>query len=194
MARNREFNTETVLDKAIELFWNKGFNGVSTQELIDGFGISKSSMYGAFGDKMKLFIAALKRYSLNATSVIELRLEQTEDVKKEICAIISDMCKHPKIMVKGCFIVNSATELAPHNKEIADIVLAHQLRLKDAFTNAIKRGIKNGEIAHKENPECISMTICNTISGMHVDTKYIRDKKYFDSVINSIGELLNSAN
>ena len=52
MARNREFNTEAVLDKAIELFWSKGFNGVSTQELIDGFGISKSSMYGAFGDKM----------------------------------------------------------------------------------------------------------------------------------------------
>src|ERR1700722_16434563 len=130
MARNREFDTEAVLDKAIDLFWSKGFNGVSTQELIDCFGISKSSMYGAFGDKMTLFIAALKRYSFNATSVIEYRLEQTEDIKKEICSIIHDMCKHPTTMLKGCFVVNTAIELAPHNKEIADIVRAHQQRLK----------------------------------------------------------------
>ncbi|NJM25383.1 MAG: TetR/AcrR family transcriptional regulator [Bacteroidia bacterium] len=64
MARNREFNTEKVLNKAIQLFWQNGYNGVSTQELISDFEISKSSMYGAFGDKMELYIAALENIAL----------------------------------------------------------------------------------------------------------------------------------
>jgi TetR/AcrR family transcriptional regulator, transcriptional repressor for nem operon len=87
-------------------------------------------------------------------------------------------------------VVNSAVELAPHNKEIAIITLDHRKRLEKVFTNAIKRGIEGGEISNQIDPTAISRTICNTISGIQVDTKYIKNKKYFESIINSVVELL----
>jgi len=190
MARNREFDTEGVLDNATDLFWDKGFNGVSTQELVDRFGISKSSMYGAFGDKMKLFITVLKRYSLQATSNLENRLNESKDVKKEITSILNDISKRSLEICKGCFIVNTAIELAPHNERIAAITRDHRRRLEAAFTMAIRKGIERGEISDNKNPEAISRTICNIISGIQVDTKYIKEKKYFETIIITVGELL----
>ena len=191
MARNREFDTEIVLDSATDLFWKKGFNGVSTQELIDKFGISKSSMYGAFGDKMQLFITVLERYSLQATENLENRLLGSLDVRKEIISILNDIAKRSLEMCKGCFIVNTAIELAPHDERIAEITLDHKKRLENAITKAIRKGMERGEISDKKNPKAISRTICNAISGILVDTKYIREKKYFETIITTVGELLN---
>jgi TetR/AcrR family transcriptional repressor of nem operon len=191
MARNREFNTEDVLDKATNLFWSKGFNGVSTQELIDEFGISKSSMYGTFGDKMKLFVATLERYSFQLTDNIKVRLQHATGLKKEVKALLRSICLGCLENGKGCFIVNSAIELAPHNKEIATITLNHRKRLESIFADAIKKGIESREIARHVKPKTVSRTICNTITGIQVDTKYIKNKKYFESVINSVIELLD---
>jgi TetR/AcrR family transcriptional repressor of nem operon len=191
MGRNREFNTENVLDKATSLFWAKGFNGVSTQELINEFGISKSSMYGTFGDKMKLFVASLERYSLQVTNNFKVRLQHANGLKKEIKALLHSICIGCMEGGNGCFIVNSAVELAPHEKIIAKITHEHRRRLESIFTAAIKRGIESGEFSNKLNPKTISRTICNTITGIQVDTKYIKDKKYFESVINSVILLLN---
>jgi TetR/AcrR family transcriptional repressor of nem operon len=192
MARNREFNTEEVLDKAIELFWNKGFNGVSTQELIDKFGISKSSMYGAFGDKIKLFIVSLERYHLQVLDHLEDRLSNCINVRNEIKEILTDVCKIKleEGKDKGCFIVNSCIELASHNDEIASIMREHRKRLENAFVTAIKRAIQQGDISNTKNPVAISRMICNTISGIKVDTKYIKDETYFNDIINTVIEPL----
>lgn len=193
MARNREFDTDKVLDKAIRLFWHKGFNGISTQEMIDEFKISKSSMYGAFGDKMKLFIAALEKYRNEISDDTTKRLQHCGSVKNEIKAILISTVKKSLADkdYKGCFIVNSCIELAPHDEAIADIVIDHRKKMEKAFEVAIKRGIKNGEFSATINPEAISMIICNTINGIQVDAKYLRSKKHFDNVINAVLGLLN---
>jgi TetR/AcrR family transcriptional repressor of nem operon len=62
MARNKEFEEAAVLDKAVHLFWCKGYNGTSMQEVVDCLGISRSSLYDTFGDKRQLYLAALGRY------------------------------------------------------------------------------------------------------------------------------------
>jgi len=60
MARTKDFDEDKVLQKAMNLFWHKGYNGTSMQDLVDGLGISRSSMYDTFGDKHTLFIRALE--------------------------------------------------------------------------------------------------------------------------------------
>ncbi len=186
MARNREFNTDRVLDKATNLFWEKGFNGVSTQELIDELGLSKSSMYGAFDDKMTLFITSLERYSLQTINNFKARLERASGFKKELKALLYDICLGCLKEGKGCFIVNSAIELAPRNKEIAAITLNHRKRMENVFINAIRKGIESGEISNLVKPKIVSRILCNTITGIQVDTKYIKEKKYFESIISSV--------
>lgn len=192
MARIREFNTEMVLDKAVLLFWKRGFNGVSTQELIDEFGISKSSLYGAFGDKLQLFMMSLERYRLGIIAKIIPRLDNCILVKNEIKKILTETSNDALSDKdqKGCFIVNCSIELAPHNGEIARVILTHRIRIEAAFTSALKRAIKSGEISSQKNPEKISRLICNAMSGIYVEAKYIRDKKYFAGLISAILETL----
>jgi TetR/AcrR family transcriptional regulator, transcriptional repressor for nem operon len=188
MARNREFNTEKVLDKAVGLFWDRGYNGVSTQELIDEFGISKSSMYGAFGDKMQLFIAALERYRRQISDDMSARLQQCSDIRKEIKNILTEIAQ--KALQdkpgKGCFVVNTCIELAPHHEEIATIVRDHHQRLETIFTIAIRNGIEKGVIPRSKDAVAISGVLCNAITGIQVDANYLKDKKYFDDVIRSV--------
>ncbi len=193
MARNREFNTEKVIGKAIDLFWEKGYNGVSTQELADEFGISKSSMYGAFGDKMQLFTTALEKYRFEVYSDTINRLENCSKVKKEIRSIFTGISAGAMAdkKNKGCFVVNSAVELAPHDKKIAAIVLQHRQGLEKAFANAIRKGIKNGEIPAGKKPAILGKVFCNAISGIQVDAKYLKDAAYFEEVINALMDMLN---
>ena len=193
MARNREFDTEKVLNKAVELFWNRGYNGVSTQELIEEFGISKSSLYAAFGDKMQLFITALERYRQQVADDTAKRLQYCTDTRKEIKKIFTDIAQKASVdkVSKGCLVVNSCIELAPYNSEIAGIVRDHRKKLETIFANAIRRGIEKNEIPRGKDPQSLSRVLCTAINGIQVDARYLKDKKYFDDVIRSVLEILD---
>src|SRR3984957_16068770 len=70
MGRPREFDTDAALEKAMRLFWAKGYEGTSIADLTETLGISKPSLYAAFGDKQSLFRAALERYAAGPASYV----------------------------------------------------------------------------------------------------------------------------
>jgi TetR/AcrR family transcriptional repressor of nem operon len=194
MARTREFDPDEMLDKAIELFWNKGYDSVSTQELMAAFDISKSSMYGAFGDKMELFLAALEKYRQRLAEDTERRLSAGKNVKATITALLQSIVTEALAdpAQKGCFVVNTCIDLAPHEARAAAIVRDHRKRMEQAFAAAIRRGIENGELAARVDSRAVSTLICTTINGIQVDSRYIRDKKHFASIIRTVADLLVS--
>ncbi|WP_291131619.1 TetR/AcrR family transcriptional regulator [Flavobacterium sp. UBA7682] len=193
MARIREFNTDEALDKVMVLFWDKGFNGVSTQEIIDELNISKSSMYGAFGDKMELFVACLNRYQHKILNQLTNQLTHTNSVKSQIKKVLTGVYTEALAdkSQKGCFIVNSSIELAPHDEKIARIVSEHRAKVETIFEQAISAGINNGQITNEKNAKQISSLLCNTLNGIYVDSKYIRNKKSFENVVNSVMMVLD---
>ena len=62
MARQKEFDREEALDRAMAAFWSKGYAATSIEDLVAHMGIQRGSLYGTFGDKRRLFLAALDRY------------------------------------------------------------------------------------------------------------------------------------
>jgi len=70
VARPREFDRDEALAKAIKVFASHGFEGASTETLLNGMGISRQSMYDTFGDKRRLYLEALQRYSSESTAEI----------------------------------------------------------------------------------------------------------------------------
>jgi TetR/AcrR family transcriptional regulator, transcriptional repressor for nem operon len=193
MGRSRQFDTDNILDKAINLFWNSGFNGVSTEELMVKFGISKSSMYGFFGSKMQLYLSALEKYRKRMYDDTKQRLEHCTKVKKEIANILKDIADaalkdndH-----KGCFVVNSICEMAAHERKISKMLQDHRSGMEMLFAGAIRRGIANGEISGKIKPDSVSKMICNTINGIQVDARYLNDRSHFIDIINSVMKLLD---
>ena len=70
MARTKDFDENEALNKAIAIFWHKGYNGTSMQDLVEGLGISRSSLYDTYGDKHTLFIKALESYQNEASGKV----------------------------------------------------------------------------------------------------------------------------
>src|SRR5690554_3220753 len=84
MARTKEFDEHEILDRAMNLFWLKGYNATSAQDLVDNLGISRSSLYDTFVDKHSLFVKALQQYRKERIDPVINPQNGVEDVEAYI--------------------------------------------------------------------------------------------------------------
>jgi TetR/AcrR family transcriptional regulator, transcriptional repressor for nem operon len=185
MARQREFDEKNVIETATNLFWKKGYNAVSTQDLIDAFGISRSSMYGAYKDKRSLFILALQHYRQTTSQGMINVLNENKSFKETISQLLTELIKDTvsDIDNKGCFIVNTAIELAPHDTEILKIIKENRENIVKALTISIEKGMENGEIKTNQNPKSLANYFYNLINGLRVDAKVHKDKNNYKEIV-----------
>jgi TetR/AcrR family transcriptional repressor of nem operon len=185
MARTKDFDENEVLGKAIDIFWRKGYNGTSMQDLVDGLGISRSSLYDTYGDKHTLFIKALESYQ-NAASgkvcaIINSVAPAKETIKKLLEFITGELLNDQEH--KGCFMVNAEVEVAPHDPEVSQLVCANDQQVEDAFYLVIKKGQDNGEISNRQDARALARFTFNTVKGLRVTAKSTSDKAVFDDII-----------
>ena len=134
MPRPREFDETTVLEAALECFWQRGYEATSVRDLAASMGLTAPSLYNAFGDKQQLFARALEHY-LDCTTRDRLRrLETSLPPKEAILRFFDEIIEHSinDRKRKGCFLVNSALEVAPHQSKLG-IVIADQFADIEAF-------------------------------------------------------------
>jgi TetR/AcrR family transcriptional regulator, transcriptional repressor for nem operon len=195
MARTREFDEAKVIDIATNLFWKNGYHGVSTQDLIDAFGMSKSSMYGAYHDKRNLFILALENYRKNASQGMMDAMKGNKSVKETITILLNNIITETvgDTDCKGCFIVNTAIELAAHDSKIADILRENRNNIINSFSVAIQKGIDNQELATTNNAKAIASYFYNLINGMRVDAKIHKDRSQYSEIVNVALSVLQKA-
>jgi TetR/AcrR family transcriptional regulator, transcriptional repressor for nem operon len=134
MPRPREFDETTALDAALECFWQRGYEATSVRDLAASMGLTAPSLYNAFGDKQQLFARALERYLDRTTRGRLRRLEMSLPPKDAILRFFAEIIEHSinDRKRKGCFLVNSALEVAPHQSELG-IVIADQFADIEAF-------------------------------------------------------------
>ncbi len=186
MARTKDFNEEEVLEKALHIFWQKGYNGTSMQELVDGLGISRSSMYDTYTDKYTLFIKALERYSKNGFQELKQKIDQAPSSKaaiKNIFQMIVDESLFDKDH-HGCFAVNACTEKAPDDKIITRIFNENLQTAEEFFYEVVTKGQESGEIANRTDARALARFLINNISGIRVAAKAGVDKKVYDDIVN----------
>lgn len=185
MARSREFDEQKVLDTAKELFWEKGYHAVSTQDLIEAFGISRSSMYSAYKDKRSLFILALQHYRHTSAKAMTDAMKMEKPVKRKISelldVILLDSISDPKS--KGCFMVNTAIELAPHDTEILTLIQENRADIIFALNEAIQTGIDKGELIGSKKPKALAVYFYNLINGLRVEAKVHKTKSEYKETI-----------
>ncbi len=185
MARTKVFDEDEVLNKAMDLFWEKGYNGTSAQDLVDQLGISRSSLYDTYGDKYQLFKEALLQYRKRLAGRMIEMIDQSTDAEKTMKDIFQYVVSSSlqKKLSKGCFMVNSAIELAPHNSEVANIINANNEDIENAFFRLIKKGQEAGQFSKDQTARALARFVFNSISGLRVASKSTTDKKLFDDVV-----------
>jgi TetR/AcrR family transcriptional repressor of nem operon len=185
MARTKDFDENEVLTKAIQLFWHKGYNGTSMQDLVDGLGISRSSLYDTYTDKHTLFVKALESYQNSGAARIQEIIDNSGSTKETVQKLL-EMATTELLddkQQKGCFMVNAEVEIAPHDAEVSNLVCKNDQQMEEAFYQVIKKGQESGEIKNQQDARALSRFIFNSVKGMRVTAKSTPDRSLFDDII-----------
>jgi len=142
MGRPREFDIDDALQRAMNVFWAKGYEGASLQALLDAMNIARGSLYKAFRDKRSIYLAALDCYDRTEVqrAVDVLRDRSAGDGATRIRLFLEDARaavarRHDR---RGCFLCNAAVDQAPLDEEIRAQVLAMMKRIERAVAAALK--------------------------------------------------------
>ncbi|MGA9650971.1 TetR/AcrR family transcriptional regulator [Pedobacter sp.] len=185
MARTKDFDENEVLAKAIQLFWHKGYNATSMQDLVDALGISRSSLYDTYTDKHTLFIKALESYQLAGNEKINEIVDQSVSAKQTVIKLM-EMATNELVgdkQQKGCFMVNAEVEVAPHDQEVGKLVCQNEQQMETAFFQVIKKGQQSGEIKNTQDALVLAKFVFNAVKGMQVTAKSSPDAISFGNII-----------
>src|ERR1700722_130913 len=173
MARTKEFNTDEVLDKAIDMFRDKGYNGCSMQDVVEGLGLSRSSFYETWGDKRQLFLEALKKYLREGVEVLKEDISTATDMRQGLTKVFESIlpCSPEDPLQKGCFLVNSVVELVVHDPEIAEMVRANREEVEEILSKAIRKGQGAGQFSASLDPLSIARFFYTSLSGIRVTAR-----------------------
>ena len=173
MARPKAFDRTEILDKAMELFWYRGYEATSIHDLLEHLGISRQSLYDTFGDKHALFLEALNRYEQQGKASMAAVLDAPGSGKEAIARAFRYVVQSyaQKTSRRGCFIVNSTIELAPHDPEVAQYVTESFACTHQAFLRALQRAQEQGELHAQHDLNSLARFLTTTLQGIHVAAK-----------------------
>lgn len=188
MARPIEFNKTEALDAAMEAFWTNGYERTSLQHLIESMALSKSSFYNAFGSKHKLFTDTLRSYSSITTADLRRRLDAAASGLVFLESLLTEIVETSAedSALRGCFLLNTATEFAQCNAEISKLTKTGFQQFHKVFRDAIERAIDAGEINSCEDPERLSWFVFNGVIGLKTMVKAGVDKHTLDQIRQAI--------
>lgn len=185
MARTREFDEGQVLEAAMQLFWEKGYEATSLSDLTSRMGIQRPSIYSTFGDKRELFEAALRRYTTSRASDIRSRLQKYSSVKEAFSIFFADIIteEYEEDLSKGCFCINTMVELAPHDEKFEVLTREHQMYLAVIFQETIERGIQTGELDVNTDAKSLAQALIVALIGITVMMKSRPQRSFVDNAV-----------
>jgi TetR/AcrR family transcriptional regulator, transcriptional repressor for nem operon len=170
MARLKAFDEDRALDRAVDCFWLRGYEATSVRDLADAMGIGGPSLYNAYGDKRALFRRSLERYAERSMRERIARLEAAHRPKEAISAFVNEIIdrslKDPDR--KGCLLVNSALDVAPHDAEIGKVVGGYLGEIRTFFRRNILAARKAGQLSRRIDAEEMADHFLGVIAGIRV--------------------------
>jgi TetR/AcrR family transcriptional repressor of nem operon len=184
MARPKAFNEEEVIDKAVEIFWAKGYEATSMQDLIDAMGIQRGSLYGTFGSKQQLFLKSLKRYSVTVVKKLLEILESKPSAIESIELFFSQLVEHLLTAgeLRSCLVTNSAIERGLRDEETRQLVLKLLNALEDGFYKTLLRAKENGELSTELDLKVVANYLTSNMQGLLVMGKVCSERSVLEGI------------
>jgi AcrR family transcriptional regulator len=173
--RPRSFDPEVALERATEVFWRHGFQGASLAELTEATGLSKPSLYAAFGDKESLYLHCLKRYADRAIALQTAWLEQEPDARKAVEGFLrasAQLQTDPKLP-GGCFIVNGTADCgAPATPPAVEAALrSGAAGSEQRLRQRLQRAEQAGELPEGVDAKQLAALFSAVLTGMAMMAK-----------------------
>jgi TetR/AcrR family transcriptional repressor of nem operon len=170
VARTKEFDPDAVLQKALELFWERGYEATSMADLVQHLGIARASIYATFGGKHDLYVKAFERYLQTRDPAVVEALSQPGPALPAVRALVEAYAEESlrDEHRRGCMVVNAAVEVMPRDPQIARRVEASWDHLETALTSALIRARAQGEISSDKDPRALARFLLVMMQGMRV--------------------------
>ena len=185
VGRPREFDEEAVLEAAMDAFWQKGYESTSMSDLCDCTGLHKGSLYQAFGDKHQLFMRALAHYAESEFHEVMKVVEQQDTALGRVRAAVGKICDDAG-NDKGCMMINSMVELAPHDPEVKAALQKFGGQRLGAMAEMIAQAQQAGEIRAELEPEKLARQLMVTLAGSAAMVKGFLEREQILEVIEGL--------
>ncbi|WP_097460255.1 TetR/AcrR family transcriptional regulator [Mangrovitalea sediminis] len=193
MARPRGFDETAVLEKAVQCFWSRGYEAVSVRDLAAEMGIKGASLYNAFGDKRSLYRRALDHYVAQTVGDRLQRLAGVpprEALERFYAEIIERSLNDAER--KGCLLVNSALEVAPHDDEFREVVAGVLKDIEAFFLRCVTAGQADGSITTRQPAADLARLLLGVLMGIRVLARTRPDRELLEGIVKPVFFLLDN--
>jgi len=168
-----EFDPDIVLDQAVELFWERGYEATSVADLVEHLGISKASLYNTFGSKHQLYLKALDRYIVKEDPFPMSFLNREGKALPLVWGLVERFAEQAswRTLRYGCFLVNAAVERLPGDKEVERRVEMAWNGLEAALALCLHRAQAQGELSPRKDPLTLASFLLVFLVGLRVMAK-----------------------
>ncbi|TKB50560.1 TetR/AcrR family transcriptional regulator [Ferrimonas sediminicola] len=167
MARQCSFDREEVLERAMELFWTRGYEATSVANLVEHLGINRFSLYNSFGDKKRLYHLCLRHYLASHSRPKLLPLLGEGAGLKEIEAFLHQMAQDARPGL-GCFVQSALLERRQLDEQVAKLSDEVFDGLHQALKQALERARSRGELRQTADPDTLAHWLVLQIQGIRV--------------------------
>jgi TetR/AcrR family transcriptional regulator, transcriptional repressor for nem operon len=186
MARPKEFDREVAVERAMSVFWSKGYAATSTDDLLEAMKIGRQSMYDTFGDKRRLYVEALRRYQLESVAGHIKRLRSMASPLAGIEALVVGVISSDRTTrEKGCMGVGAICEFGNADTELAQLRVKSGGMLRKVLVERLQDAQVAGEIGETVDIERAARFVETTMFGLQVaarageSTRSLRDMAAF---------------
>lgn len=193
MPRVKLFDEREVLTKAMNLFWKQGYAATSVQDLVNHLGINRASLYDTFGDKEQLFKKSFELYRKTNIEGLKQFLGSQKNVRDGFTKLFENAIEEAinDKDRKGCFVVNTTTELVPNDKSIVGLLEQNKTDFENIFLEYLQKGKEAGQIKTDQDLKSIAALFYTLYNGLRVVSKVQPDKKKLNNTINVVLSLLD---
>lgn len=168
--RPREFDIDTALDRAVEVFWRQGYEGTALTDLTVAMGIAKPSLYAAFGDKEHLFKRAVDRYALTEMAYVQEALSKPTayEVAEHYLLENVEAVTNPD-RPAGCLSIQGGLAGSANDRAVVDFLAERRRSGVELLSTRFRRAVREGDLPADEDPRELALFLATVSSGLAVE-------------------------
>jgi AcrR family transcriptional regulator len=173
LGRPRSFDRDVALKRAMEMFWERGYEAVSLAEIASELGLTKPSIYAAFGGKAALFREAIELYSRTAGSSTQSALADEPTARAAVEAMLRNNARSYTTpgRPRGCMVVLAASVGSSENEEIRAFLASIRKQSRDLLAKRVQRGIRDGDVAAGADAQRVAAFYTTLLAGLSVQAR-----------------------
>ncbi len=180
-----------VIEKATELFWRQGYDGVSIGDLVQATGLNRYTLYQAFGGKREIFIAVLRDYIAESVVEVEEAFAGSDDSPYEVLhTALFDKMLDPEMFPAGCLMCTTAVDVAAKDEEVAEILNRAVIDLNEVFNSKFAAAQCAGQARQDQNPRAFGELATSLYFSLGVQARMGRSREALAEALRTTADSL----